>query len=160
MLVLLEGLAMCLWLLLVCVTGIANGPVGLVVLYEKDVRERAVQLGLITREKLRRRFVVVSAALFAPMVVLPPLMVYGLNGAMGFWDGAWQMSWVLWIQGIFDRLFIDWFWVGRTRAWIIPGTEDLRPYIPVKVRIMKWVFTIFGCPLIAAALAGIVSLFL
>ena len=24
-------------------------------------------------------------------------------------------------------------WVGHTKAWIIPGTEDLRPYIPVTV---------------------------
>ena len=23
-----------------------------------------------------------------------------------------------------DRLFIDWYWVGKTKAWDIPGTED------------------------------------
>lgn len=32
---------------------------------------------------------------------------------------------VLLIVGVFDRLYIDWYWVGRTKAWIIPGTEDL-----------------------------------
>ncbi len=37
MLILLEGLVMCLFLLLFCVVGTANGPVGLVVLYEQDV---------------------------------------------------------------------------------------------------------------------------
>ncbi len=35
MLIIIEGLVMCLFLLLYCVIGIANGPVGLVVLYEK-----------------------------------------------------------------------------------------------------------------------------
>ena len=34
------------------------------------------------------------------------------------------------IEGLFDRFFIDWFWVGKTKAWLIPGTEDLMPYIP------------------------------
>jgi len=41
------------------------------------------------------------------------------------------------IMELFDRLFIDWYWVGHTKAWIIPGTEDLRPYIPVKALVRK-----------------------
>ena len=36
---------------------------------------------------------------------------------------------ILLIMGLFDRLYIDWHWVGRTKAWIIPGTEDLMPCI-------------------------------
>lgn len=53
-LVILEGLIMSFWLLLVCVVGIANGPVGLAVLYERDVRDRVVELGLITAEKMKK----------------------------------------------------------------------------------------------------------
>ena len=34
---------------------------------------------------------------------------------------------ILLIVGVFDRLYIDWYWVGRTKVWIIPGTEDLMP---------------------------------
>lgn len=26
---------------------------------------------------------------------------------------------ILMIDGIFDRIFIDWFWVGKTKAWIM-----------------------------------------
>lgn len=91
-------------------------------------------------------------------MILVPAMVYGINGAEGFWNGFWQMTVILWIQGLFDRFFIDWYWVGRTKAWIIPGTEDLRPYIPKKVCIVKWLGTVLGSPLIAAALAGIMTL--
>ena len=40
MLVILEGLVMSFWLLLICVMGIANGPIGLVVFYEQDVKDR------------------------------------------------------------------------------------------------------------------------
>jgi len=153
-----EGLVMCFVLLIVCVVGIANGPVGLVLLYEKDVQERVVELGLTTKKRIRRNYVLASVAMFLPLFILPPLMVYGINGATGFWDGFWQMSIILWIQGLFDRFFIDWYWVGKTKAWEIPGTEDLKPYIPPKTMVMKWLSTILLNPLIAAMVAGIMCL--
>ena len=87
-------------------------------------------------------------------------MVYGLNGATGFLDGFWQMTVILLIQGLFDRFFIDWYWVGHTKAWIIPGTEDLRPYIPKKTLIGKWISTLVVNPLIAAIAAGVAMLIL
>lgn len=159
MLLIIEGLVMCFILLIVCVVGIANGPVGLVLLYEDDVQQRVVELGLTTKEKIQRNFILCSAALFLPLFILPPLMVYGINGATGFWDGFWQMSIILWIQGLFDRIFIDWYWVEKTKAWEIPGTEDLKPYIPSKMLVIKWISTIVMNPLIAAIVAGILQLF-
>lgn len=44
-------------------------------------------------------------------------------------------------------------------AWIIPGTEDLLPYIPKKAWIKKWAATIIGYPVLAAILSGICLLF-
>lgn len=158
MLLLLEGIAMCFLLLFLCAVGIANGPAGLVVFYEKDVQERVVALGYTTKEKIKRRFVAVSIALFAPTVLFVPLMVYGVNNAVGFWDAFGQMTVIFWIMGLFDRVFIDWYWVGHTKAWIIPGTEDLQPYIPAKTLIKKWIGTIIGFPMMAAVIAGIMAL--
>ena len=158
-LIILQGIFMCFLLLIVCTIGIANGPVGLVVFYEPDVQKRVVELGYTTEKKIRRRTVLVTLALFLPAFILPPTMVYAINGASGFWEGFGQMTAILLIQGLFDRFFIDWYWVGRTKAWIIPGTEDLMPYIPVKTQIVKWLGTLVGYPLIAAISAGIVSLF-
>ena len=158
MLLLLEGIVMCFVLLMICVIGIANGPVGLVVFYEDDVQQRVVELGLTTKAKIKKTTIITFVALYAPVFILTPLMVYGINGADCFWDGFWQMSVILWIMGIFDRFFIDWYWVERTKAWIIPGTEDLMPYIPLKTKIVKWTATLLIHPLIAAAIAGIVVL--
>lgn len=158
MLLFMEGIVMCFVLLLVCVVGIADGPVGLVLLYENDVQQRVVELGLTTKKAIRRNFVICSIALFLPLFVLPPLMVYGINGAAGFAEGFWQMAVILWMQGLFDRFFIDWYWVGRTKAWEIPGTEDLKPYIPRRVLIAKWCSTLLLNPLIAAICAGVMQL--
>ena len=52
--ILIEGLVACFLLLIPCVVGIANGPVSLVCLYEKEVQDRVVEKGLITRERINR----------------------------------------------------------------------------------------------------------
>jgi hypothetical protein len=156
--ILVEGIVMCFVLLIICVVGIANGPVGLVVFYEQEVKDRVVELGLTTKEKIQKTSIITVIALFVPMLVLVPLMVYGINGAKGFWSGYWQMLVILMISGLFDRIFIDWWWVGHTKAWIIPGTEDLMPYIYGKTLVRKWLGTVVGFPILAAILAGVMQL--
>ena len=54
MLLVIEGIVMCFVLLLICVIGIANGPVGLVVFYEQEVKDRVVALGLTTRDRIKK----------------------------------------------------------------------------------------------------------
>ena len=158
MLIVLEGLIIAFWLLFICVVGIANGPVGLVVFYEQDVKDRVVELGLTTPEKIRKTSLVTCLAIFIPLFTVVPAMVYCLNGAEGFLEGFIQMTSIYLISGLFDRLFIDEYWVGHTKAWDIPGTEDLKPYIPKETKIRKWIGTIIGFPLLAAIIAGIAQL--
>ncbi len=152
MIILVEGLAMCFLLLLVCVIGISNGPVGSVYFFEKNVQERVVELGLTTKEKIKRDYTIAGIALFIPILVFVPAMVYFINGAREFLDLFWQITAILMIKGLFDRIFIDWYWVSKTKAWIIPGTEDLMPYIPQKTLISKWVVTLIGYPIFSAIL--------
>jgi len=158
MIIVIEGIVMCFLLLITCVIGIANGPIGLVVLYEKDVQDRVVELGYTTREKIRKNFIITSIALFVPMLILVPFMVYYINGTEGLWNGFWQMTIIFWISGLFDRLFIDWYWVGHTKAWDIPNTEDLKPYIPKKVHIRKWLGTIILYPVFSLIISLIMQL--
>ena len=51
----LEGIAMCFVLLIICVVGITEGPVGMVFFYEKEVQDKAIELGLTTRETINKR---------------------------------------------------------------------------------------------------------
>jgi hypothetical protein len=158
MLVLLEGIVMCFVLLIVCVVGIANGPVGLVTFYEPEVQERAIELGLTTRQRITRSTTLASIALFVPALVLVPYMVYGINGAQSFREGFLQMVAISLVFGLFDRIFIDWWWVGRTRTWIIPGTEDLMPYIYGRTLIRKWMGTLVFFPAVYALIAWAITL--
>ena len=66
MILVIEGIVGCFILLISCVVGIAQGPVNLVSLYEKEVQERVVELGLITKEKIRK-----NATLFVIFGMIP-----------------------------------------------------------------------------------------
>lgn len=157
MIVVFEGIVMCFILLMYCVVGIRNGAVGLVCLYEDDVQNRVVELGLVTKKQIKKQFIISTIVLFVPLFTLVPYMVYGINGVTDFTEGFIQMTIILMILGFFDRFFIDWYWVGHTKSWIIPGTEDLRPYIPVKMLIIKWLGTLVGYPLIALLIAKVMT---
>ena len=86
------------------------------------------------------------------------ICVYVINGARGFFEGFWQGFVVLFIMNLIDRFLIDDYWVGHTKAWIIPGTEDLRPYIAAEDKKKKWVMGTAGMALLAAILSGIMAL--
>jgi len=153
----LEGVAMCFVLLIICVVGIANGPVGMVFFYEKEVQDKAIELELTTRETINKRKMTTYIALLVPQFLLVPLMVYLVNGTQDFKSAFFQMTVIYLISGLFDRLFIDWYWVGKTKAWIIPGTEDMMPYIYGKTLVGKWVSTLIGFPILAVLIAWVVS---
>lgn len=60
-------------------------------------------------------------------------------------------------MNLIDRFLVDDFWVGHTNAWVIPGTEDLKPYITAKDKRKKWVFGTVGMAVIAAVLSAIMA---
>ena len=86
--------------------------------------------------------------------------VYAVNGARGFLADFWQLFVILSVMNLIDRFLIDGYWVGRTKAWTIPGTEDLKPYITAKDKAKKWLFGTVGMAVISAALAAIMMLFM
>lgn len=148
---------MCFILLIICVVGIANGPIGLVTFFEQDVKDRVVELKLTTKDKIKKQTIISSILLFVPIIFLVPYMVYGINGVTEFKDGFIQMTIILLIVGLFDRLFIDWYWVGHTKTWEIKGTEDLKPYIPKRTLFKKWFGTIVTYPLYSLLIAWIMT---
>ena len=54
----------------------------------------------------------------------------------------------------------DRYWVGRTDAWVIPGTEDLKPYISARDKRKKWLLSTVGVAFMAAVLSGIATIFI
>ena len=156
--VIIEGLVLGAFLYIVCAVGIRNGAVGMVHLYSDSVQKRAVELGLTTAEKIRKRSILFKALCIPSYLIYVLVCVYAINGARGFLEGFWQMLVILSIMNLIDRLLIDGYWVGHTSAWEIPGTEDLKPYITVADKKKKWIMGTVGMAVISAVLAGLMSL--
>ena len=156
----LEGFGLGFLLYLSCAIGIRNGAIGMIHLYDPKVQERVVQLGLTTAEEIRKRSVRFRSLCLPGYLVYVLICVYLINGARGFFEGFWQGFVILFIMNQIDRFLIDDYWVGHTKAWIIPGTEDLRPYITAKDKKKKWIMGTVGMALLAAILSGVMALML
>ena len=155
--VLLEGLGLGVLLCFVCALGIRRGAVGMVHLYHEDVQQRCIELGLTTAENIRRSSLMLKVFCLPCYIIYMLVCVYSVNGAQGFWQGFWQLFVILSVMNLIDRFFIDDWWVGHTKAWTIPGTEDLKPYINAQDRRRKWLAGTVGLAVIAAMLAGIMA---
>lgn len=154
----LEGLGLGVLLIIYCLIGIKDGAVGMVHLYDKKVQNRCVVMGLTSREKIKKRAKNFKIGGIIVYVAYSLAFVYAVNGARGFLQGFLQMLILFSVCNVIDRIFVDEIWVCRTKSWIIPGTEDLMPYITAKDKVKKWVFGTVGLAIISAALAGIMAL--
>lgn len=154
--VIVEGLGLGLLLVLVCAVGISRGAVALVHLYNPEMQERCVALGLTTPERIRRSSILFKLVCVPGYIAYVLVCVYAVNGARGFLTPFWQLLVILSVMNLIDRFLVDDLWVGHTNAWTIPGTEDLRPYITGNV---KWLFGTVGMAVMAAVLSGIMLLF-
>ena len=103
MLILIEGIAVCFILLMVCTLVLKDGPEKCAVFHEEDVKKRVVELGYITEKELKRRFTLAGIGLFVPMLILVPAMVYGINGASGFLSAFWQRTAMYMSGNLVDR---------------------------------------------------------
>ena len=158
--VILEGIGLGVLLILVCAIGIRKGAVGMVHLYNTEVQNRCVTLGLTTHAKIKRNALIFKAVCVPGYIAYELVCVYAFNGAQGFLASFWQMLVILSVMNLMDRFLVDDFWVGHTKAWTIPGTEDLKPYITAKDKGKKWLFGTMGMAVISAALAAIMMLFM
>ena len=156
----LEGLGLGFLLYLICAMGVRNGAIGMVHLYDRKVQERVVELGLTTAEQIRKRSIWFRSLCLPGYLIYVLICVYMINGTRGFFEGFWQGFVILFIMNLIDRFLIDDYWVGHTKAWIIPGTEDLRPYITAKDKKKKWIMGTVGMALLAAILSGVMALML
>ncbi len=155
---LLEGLGLGFLLYLICAIGIRRGAVGMVHLYSEAVQKRTAELGLTSFDEIRKRSLVFKGLCIPGYLIYVLVCVYVINGARGFFQGFCQMFVILSIMNLIDRFLIDGYWVGHTKAWDIPGTEDLKPYISAADKKRKWTMGTAGMAVISAALSGIMCL--
>lgn len=158
--IILQGCGLGVLLILVCAIGIRKGAVGMVHLYDPKVQDKCVKLNLITHEKIKKTALLFKICALPVYIAYILVCVYLINSARGFLSGFLQMLAILSVLNLIDRFLIDEFWVGRTKSCIIPGTEDLRPYISADDKRRKWLFGTVGAVVISAVLSAIMMIFI
>ena len=126
--------------------------------YPKPVQEKVYALGLTNRETVARKRKYFMIPFFLVMLSALVLIIGLWNGVRRFWLAFWQALLFLEVMNWYDGIVIDRLWVGHSRFWIIPGTEEI-PFIQtwpqvLKKRAILTLIWIVG----AAVVAGIVVL--
>ena len=105
-------------------------PVGALGDYPPDIRERCVELGLITGTKQRfsRAELLRKGIAMLVLAALLALILVKINGDRGFWQG-FRDAYIIWLAITwFDALVLDCGWFCHTKRVQIPGTEGMAGY--------------------------------
>ena len=104
--------------------------------YPQPVQERVYALKLTDRETVARR----RTRFMIPFFLV---MLAALLGIIGLWNGvrAFGLAYFLAllfleVMNWYDGIVIDRLWVGHSRLWIIPGTEDI-PFVQTWPQVLK-----------------------
>ena len=126
--------------------------------YPKPVQEKVYALGLTNRETVARKRKYFMIPFFLVMLSALVLIIGLWNGVRRFWPAYWQALLFLEVMNWYDGVVIDRLWVGHSRFWIIPGTEEI-PFVQTWPQVMKKRGILTLIWIVGAALvAGIVVL--
>ena len=154
----LQLILFCALFTLMVKIGVGNNALNGLFFYPKPVQEKVYELGLTDREtvaKKRKRFMI---AFFAVMAVALILIIRVWNGIHRFWAAYLQALLFLEVMNWYDGIVIDRLWVGHSRFWVIPGTEEI-PFVQTWPQVLKkrGILTLIWIAG-AAVIAGIVAL--
>ena len=126
--------------------------------YPKPVQEKVYALGLTNRETVARKRKRFMIPFFLVMLSALVLIIGLWNGVRRFWPAYWQALLFLEVMNWYDGVVIDRLWVGHSRFWIIPGTEEI-PFVQTWPQVLKKRGILTLIWIVGAALvAGIVVL--
>lgn len=126
----------CVIFTLMVALSVKGGAINAVYFYPREVQERAIEIGLTDEGTIKRKkrsfmllfYIVMAAILF---------MIIGLwNRVSDFKTAYLQALLFLQVMNWYDGIVIDKLWVGHSRFWVIPGTEDI-PYIQTWRQVCK-----------------------
>ena len=156
--IVLQLVLFCALFTLMVKIGVGNNALNGLYFYPKRVREKVYALGLTDRETVARRRKRFMIAFFAVMAAALLLIIRVWNGIQSFWAAYRQALLFLEVMNWYDGIVIDRLWVGHSRFWVIPGTEEI-PFVQTWPQVLKkrGILTLIWIAG-AAVIAGIVVL--
>ncbi|HCI73933.1 MAG TPA: hypothetical protein DHV42_05265 [Lachnospiraceae bacterium] len=134
--IVLQLVLFCILFTLMVKIAVGGNPLNGLYFYPKPVQEKVFALGMTDRETVarkRKQFMIPFVLVMLSALVL----IIGLwNGVRRFWPAYWQALLFLEVMNWYDGICIDRLWVGHSRFWIIPGTEDI-PFVQTWPQVLK-----------------------
>ena len=158
MITVIQLILFCLLFTLMVRYSVMGGAVNGLFYYPKTVQERAFEIGLSTREEMKKKRKVFMTEFYAVMGIALVLIIAVWNKATDFKTAYIQALLFLEVMNWYDGIIIDKIWVEHSKFWILPGCEDLS-FVQTwkqmfKKRIILTLIWVAG----AAVVAGIVVL--
>lgn len=104
--------------------------------YPKPVQEMAIEIGLTTQDTVRRKrkhFMV----LFYIVMLTALLLIIGLWNRVADFNTAYLQSLLfLEVMNWYDGIVVDKVWVGHSKFWVLPGTENI-PFVQTWGQVLK-----------------------
>lgn len=115
---------------------VLGGAVNGLYFYPKAVQERAISIGLMSRETMQRKRKCFMLPFMIVMLATLLLIIGCWNGVSDFRTDYLQALLFLEVMNWYDGIAIDRLWVGHSRFWVLPGTEDL-PFVQTWAQVIK-----------------------
>lgn len=132
----LQLILFCALFTLMVKLAVRNKALNALYFYPKPVQERVYELGLTDRETVARKRKQFMIPFLLVLLCVLLLIIRLWNGIHDFWPAYWQVLLFLEVMNWFDGVVIDRLWVGHSKLWIIPGTEDI-PFVQTWPEICK-----------------------
>ena len=116
--------------------GVGNNARNGLYFYPKPVQKKVYELGLTDRETVAKKRKGFMIAFFAAMAAALILIIRVWSGIHSFWAAYLQALLFLEVMNWYDGIVIDRLWVGHSRFWVIPGTEEI-PFVQTWPQVLK-----------------------
>ena len=121
----LELILFCLLFTVVVKAFVPHNAIEGLFFYPVNVQERVIAMGKSDRVQIERRRKAFKLTISLVMALSLVLIIGVWNGVRDFKTAYWQALLFLEVMNVYDALVIDKLWVGSSKFWVIPGTEDL-----------------------------------
>ena len=126
----------CLLFTLMVKYAVRGGAIDGLYFYPKTVQERAIEIGLTTRETMQRKRKIFMTEFYLVMLIALVLIIGVWRGVKDFKTAYLLALLFLEVMNWYDGIVIDKVWVGYSKFWILPGCEDL-PYVQTWKQVLK-----------------------
>lgn len=93
--------------------------------YPPAIQQRAIELGITSKEEMAANSKKSKPFGFAVMTIMSLIIICIVNHETTFWAGFYQSYILFNAFSLFDAVVLDTVWFCHGKFWIIPGTEDM-----------------------------------